>query len=181
MKLTDIPNPVWYALLGVAAVGGVYWLSKRAAGAVGDVVRDAGAAANKYLNPMSDENVAYAGVNGALRSIGLFGEDDTVGTWAYDAAQDGNSPIGWLQERYRDDDGSTNWWQLYKDSTGISLIGAAARGIYDMEFGWAGEPSSSGSSYDYGQGGDSGIPYRPGIFSTPDPFNYSLDYILGAK
>lgn len=51
MKLNDIPEPVWYALLGLAAFGGVWWLGKRAAGAVGDAARAAGGAVDDALAP----------------------------------------------------------------------------------------------------------------------------------
>lgn len=70
-------------VLGGAAVIGVYLLytsGKRAAAAVGEAV-----------NPVSDQNIFYRGVNAIVDVFddGTKNESNTLGTWLYDLLHEG--------------------------------------------------------------------------------------------
>ncbi|PPE71805.1 hypothetical protein C3942_21660 [Solimonas fluminis] len=83
MKLRDVPDPVWYGLLAIVAAGGVYWLTKRAAAAVGDAVtgtvQAAGTAAYNAGNAVQDA---------------IIPGDATLGTWLFDRVQDARQLLG---------------------------------------------------------------------------------------
>lgn len=48
------------------------------------LLRKAGRVAAQSFNPASDQNLAYRGTNAALRALGFFSEEDTLGTALYD-------------------------------------------------------------------------------------------------
>lgn len=80
MKAADVsPNLVLYGLIAVAAVYAIY-NAKKAAGAVADTAKQV---ITKDLNPASDQNLAYRGVNGVGAAVS--GDSSwTLGGWIYD-------------------------------------------------------------------------------------------------
>ena len=175
MKLRDVPDPVWYGLLAVIAVGGIYWLSKRTAGAVGEVL-------STSLNPASDKNAAYQGVNAVGQALGVISPQDSLGTSVYGwthTASDPNAAPGTMASQDRSIFDATTW-------------GAPGRWWYTLWYGeesaalyYGDKPATSGATgswssngpYDYGTSGTSGVPWSPQAKPLPDLFNFSLDYI----
>ena len=45
--------------------------------------RKGGKLLSTTLNPASDQNAVYTGINDAAQTAGLFSKDDTLGTWLY--------------------------------------------------------------------------------------------------
>lgn len=80
MKAGDVnPNLVLYGVIAVAAVYAIY-NAKKAAGAVADTAKQV---ITKDLNPASDQNLAYRGVNGLGAAI--TGDNSwSLGGWIYD-------------------------------------------------------------------------------------------------
>ena len=148
MNLRAVPDPVWYGLLALVAVGGVYWLSKRAAGVVGDAARSAGTAAYNAGNAVQDA---------------LVPGDATLGTWAYDISHD--------------DAGAFDFGKLARSLFAITPPGMILGAISDAAGDSKPASGAKPATYDYGTGSTQGIPYRPGVIAQPDPFNFSLDYL----
>jgi hypothetical protein len=68
-----------YVVVGAVAVGAIYWIGKR----FGDAAGKALAAVGTAVNPLSDQNLAYRGVNATGEAI--TGDPNfTLGGWLFD-------------------------------------------------------------------------------------------------
>jgi hypothetical protein len=111
---------------GVAvALVGLVWYTKnkigQAAGSAADGIKkaagqvwDAAAEGTKYVDPTREENVANQLFTGSLRAIGVLGQNDTVGSKAYDGVQELGKRADALNKAAADarDEGETYGWQI---------------------------------------------------------------------
>ncbi|PPE72729.1 hypothetical protein C3942_16910 [Solimonas fluminis] len=147
MNLRSVPDPVWYALLAAATAGGVYWLTRRAVGSVGEKVSQAGSWVNDAIIP----------------------GPDSLGTWLYGVFHmEENLPAGYSTPATLANGGGKGT----RSAPAANLPGWAGGGAPAPSQSWTAPPS-----YDYGTSGTSGIPWRYESKPLPDPFNFSLDYI----
>lgn len=152
MKLRDVPDPVWYGLLAIVAAGGVYWLTRRTAGAVGRGV----AVTAQAFNPASDKNLIYD-------FIGTDEDGDTLGTAIYGAV---DTVAGWFGMSDADKQRKAEEEARALRNSGDKPATSGATGSW-----------SANGPYDYGTSGTSGVPWSTQAKPLPDLFNFSLDYI----
>lgn len=99
------------------------------------------------LNPASDKNAAYQGVNALGHATGLIDEDDTLGTAIYGAVD------------------TVKGWFGYGDPDPTAPTSGAS-GSWDAP-----------APYDYGTSGPGGVPWSYDAKPLPNIFNYDLGYL----
>lgn len=117
MTSDNIKSGLMLAAVGV--VGLIAWTVYKKAGAVGDAVKKAA----PYLNPASDQNLIYSGINAVG---GAITQDDywTLGGAVYDAVQVVGPAINPASDQNL----------IY---SGVNAIGSAATGSNDWSLGGA--------------------------------------------
>ncbi len=158
-----------------------------AAGAVAALVlgyvayRKFGDVLSTTLNPASDKNAAYQGVNALGHLLGMD-EKDTVGTGLYGllhTESDPNAAPGSMASQDRSVFDATTWgtfgrwwYTLWKGEENAAIYygdkpaAAGASGSWDAP-----------APYNYGTSGAGGVPWSYDAKPLPNIFNYDLGYL----